>query len=172
MLERREMLAASFYLSGLASVPPALALEACPKNANNCYSTASSGVNKVTDWTWPAGTSRTDAIEQLNAVLEQYPQVGQEGVDEGGWKLVDDRLAESGYQRREFFSSGKGNFAKFFNGGKPFIDDFEVAVEDAKVCVRSSSRVGDSDFGVNAKRLNFIAKKLQAKGWEAKGVAN
>ena len=34
------------------------------------------------------------------------------------------------------------------------IDDLEFAVEDKEVCIRSSSRVGDSDFGVNAKRVN------------------
>ena len=32
------------------------------------------------------------------------------------------------------------------------------------MCVRSSSRVGDSDFGVNAKRLNWIANELRSKG--------
>ena len=26
------------------------------------------------------------------------------------------------------------------------------------------------DFGVNAKRINYIAKALKAKGWEAPGV--
>ena len=36
--------------------------------------------------------------------------------------------------------------------------DFEVSVEDDKVSVRSSSRVGDSDFGVNAKRHSLIAQ--------------
>ena len=32
--------------------------------------------------------------------------------------------------------------------------DFEVSVEDAVVNVKSSSRVGDSDLGVNAKRAS------------------
>lgn len=67
------------------------------------------------------------------------------------------------------FKSGIGNFAKFFNGGKPFIDDFEVEVND-NVQIRSSSRIGDSDFGVNAKRINYVADKLKAKGWTAPGV--
>lgn len=104
------------------------------------------------------------------AALEAYPQEGQGGVDLGGWKVVDDQLASSGYQRVEF-RSGIGNFAKFFNGGKPFVDDLEFSVEDATVCVRSSSRIGDSDFGVNGKRLNYIAAELAKKGWDAKGVA-
>lgn len=43
--------------------------------------------------------------------------------------------------------------------------DLEVSVEDDKVSVRSSSRVGDSDFGVNAKRHSLIAQDLAAIEW-------
>ena len=39
-----------------------------------------------------------------------------------------------------------------------------------EVQVRSSSRLGYLDFGVNAKRLNYIAKKMKEKGWDARGV--
>jgi uncharacterized protein (DUF1499 family) len=42
----------------------------------------------------------------------------------------------------------------------------EVLVGDDAVSVRSSSRVGDSDFGVNAKRLAYLAEGLKAKGWD------
>ena len=50
-----------------------------------------------------------------------------------------------------------------------YIDDLELAVVEggAKVLVRSSSRVGFLDFGVNAKRLNFLSSKLRAAGWTA-----
>lgn len=62
--------------------------------------------------------------------------------------------------------SGKGNFAKFFNGGKPFVDDLKLEVEDSgAVQVKSQSRVGDSDFGVNKKRIDYIAAALASKGW-------
>jgi len=47
----------------------------------------------------------------------------------------------------------------------------KVAVGDGSVGVKSASRVGDSDLGVNAKRLNFIAAALRAKGWDAANVA-
>ena len=60
---------------------------------------------------------------------------------------VDDKLASAGYARLEF-RSGLGNMARFFNGGKPFVDDLELSVEDGFACIRSSSRVGDSDLGV------------------------
>ena len=53
-----------------------------------------------------------------------------------------------------------------------FIDDVEFAV-DAKgsVQIRSSSRVGQLDFGVNAKRLNLISERLRAKGWNAPAIS-
>ena len=47
--------------------------------------------------------------------------------------------------------------AKYFNGNQPFVDDLEVLVGGDSVSVRSSSRIGDSDLGVNAKRLSFRA---------------
>lgn len=66
-----------------------------------------------------------------------------------------------------------GDHSSFLSTTKS-IDDFEVAyVEgrgDRAVQVRSSSRVGYLDFGVNAKRINYIAKQLKAKGWDAPGV--
>ena len=90
-------------------------------------------------------------------------------MDGGGWKFVEDKLDSDGIAKLEYSSSGKGNLAKFFNGGKPFTDDLVVEVKDDGVLVRSASRVGDSDFGVNGKRLNYIAAGLRAKGWEASG---
>lgn len=36
--------------------------------------------------------------------------------------------------------------------------------------VRSSSRLGFLDLGVNAKRLNWISKALRAKGWTAPAI--
>jgi uncharacterized protein (DUF1499 family) len=167
-------LLAGAALGGL-NVQPAEAaaagLKPCPNGANNCWSTASTDKTKLAMWSWPTSTSRSDAIATLRSVLEAYPQAGQvqDKVDLGGWAFAVDELATSGSARLEF-KSGIGNFARFFNGGKPFVDDFEVLVEEKGVGVRSSSRVGDSDFGVNAKRINYIAAKLREKGWDAPGV--
>ncbi len=69
--------------------------------------------------------SRADAVASLQAALKAYPQEGQAGVDLGGWAFADDQLATAGYARLEY-RSGLGNFAKFFNGGKPFVDDLEA----------------------------------------------
>ena len=154
----------------LPARPAHAALKACPPGAQNCWSTASNDKTKLQTWTWPASMSRPDAIKELQAVVSSYPAEGQDGVDKGGFRIIVDELEANGYERVEFLS-GIGNMAKFFNGGKPFVDDLELNVEDDGVCVRSSSRVGDSDFGVNAKRINFIAAALARKGWNAKGVA-
>ena len=161
---------AGAVFSQLSPAQPALALKPCPPGAQNCWSTASSDKTKLAQWSWPTAMSRADAIKELKGVVSAYPADGQNGVDKGGFRIVDDELEEKGYERVEFLS-GIGNMAKFFNGGKPFVDDFELSVEDTGVCVRSSSRVGDSDFGVNAKRINYIAAALESKGWKAKGVA-
>ncbi len=59
-----------------------------------------------------------------------------------------------------------------------YIDDVEFAyipsslssASSSVIQVRSSSRIGYLDYGVNAKRLNFIAQLLQKRGWDAPGV--
>jgi hypothetical protein len=148
--------AGTALLSGaVVAVGNANAMEACPKGSSNCIRTT---------WTPPAGMSKTDAAASLQKVLAAYPQEGQEKVDLGGWTVAENNFA-SGTARLEY-KSGIGNFAKFLNGGKPFIDDLKVEIEDSGVVqVRSSSRVGDSDLGVNKKRLDYLVKDLTAAGW-------
>lgn len=166
-IDRRAMLARA--ASAAVAIPAAAFADVkpCPKGANNCWSTASVDKRSMAKWTFPAGADKAAATASLKEAIAAYPQAGQAGVDLGGWSVAEEA---SGYARYEF-KSGIGNFAKFFNGGKPFVDDFEVSVEDGFVAVRSSSRVGDSDFDVNAKRINFIAAALRAKGWDAPGVS-
>lgn len=102
--------------------------------------------------------SKKDAVKAVRDVINAYPQEGQAKVDGGGWVVAEDDLDSSGTGRVEYKSSGKGNFAKFFNGGKPFTDDLLVEVgDDGKVELKSSSRVGESDFGVNQVRFPSIA---------------
>lgn len=166
---RAALLSSTALLSsfGVKSAHCSEPVTACKPDANNCWSTASSGKTMMMPWTWPAGTSRDKAMTELKAVLDSYPQAGQDGVDLGGWSVAEDD--GKGFTRIEF-KSGIGNFAKFFNGGKPFVDDLYVSVEPSNVAIKSSSRVGDSDFGVNAKRLNYLAAALREKGWDAPGV--
>jgi hypothetical protein len=143
---------------GFATSGPAEALEACPKGSNNCITTT---------WTPPSGTNGSAAASALKKVIESYPQEGQNKVDMGGWTIVDDSFAPGKTASVEY-KSGIGNFAKFFNGGKPFVDDLKLEIGgDGVVSVRSSSRVGDSDLGVNQKRLSYLVSKLRAEGWSA-----
>lgn len=138
---------------------PVLALGNCPDGSNNCVRTT---------WSPPTGTSKADSISIIRKVINSYPQSGQENgnVDGGGWTMAVDELDSKGTARIEYRSSGKGVFAKLFNGGKPFVDDLRIEVEDSGVVqIRSQSRIGDSDFGVNAKRISFLASILQAQGW-------
>ena len=108
----------------------------------------------------------TRRVSDTNTVLDlfkSYPQEGQSDVDKGGWTIVS---ADDSTIRIEY-KSGIGNFAKYFNGGKPFIDDVIVSVSDGVVNIRSSSRVGESDFNVNQKRLQYLAAKARTMGWDA-----
>jgi len=147
----------------LAPAANAADIKACAKGANNCWSTASTDKTSLKPWTFPG--KKADAVKQLRAALEAYPQAGQNKVDAGGWSFAVDELDKSGYARLEY-KSGLGNMAKYFNGNQPFVDDLEVLVGGDSVSVRSSSRIGDSDLGVNAKRLAYLAKDLKAKGWD------
>uniref|UniRef100_A0A7R9ZN89 DUF1499 domain-containing protein n=1 Tax=Craspedostauros australis TaxID=1486917 RepID=A0A7R9ZN89_9STRA len=149
--------AAAFGVASIAaaSATPASALEACPAKSQNCIRT---------QWVPPAGSSQADATASLRKAIEAYPQEGQNKADLGGWTIVEDNFA-NGSARIEY-KSGIGNFAKFFNGGKPFIDDLKLEIASSGVVeVRSSSRIGESDLGVNKKRLQYLITALTADGW-------
>lgn len=148
--------AAIAFVAGTTS--PANALDACPKGSKNCI---------ATQWTPPAGTDAKAAAGTLEKIISSYPQEGQNKVDLGGWKVVDGAYAPGSTVSLEY-QSGIGNFAKFFNGGKPFVDDLKLAIAaDGTVGVRSSSRIGDSDLGVNEKRLSYFVASLRKEGWTA-----
>jgi len=168
---RRAILSSGAVAILTTALPANAKVKSCPNGANNCYSSTSSGKNLMPTWSFPKGEESGTALATLAEVVGTYPQEGQNDADKGGWSIVEGDL-KSGNARLEF-KSGLGNFAKFFNGGKPFIDDLIFSSDgiEAGVAVYSSSRVGDSDFGVNRKRLNYIAAKLRAKGWDAPDVA-
>jgi Protein of unknown function (DUF1499) len=133
-------------------------LPSCPPGSMNCIHT-----------TWkvvPTPTSKDDVAEKMLNILQSYPQEGQEGVDKGGWKIVKGDLLTSGQTSLEY-QSGVGPFAFLLNFGKPFIDDLEVKIiQPDKIELRSSSRIGKSDLGVNKKRLLFLGQKAKDLGWD------
>lgn len=141
-ISRRNVMNTIAVSAFLASPAVANAIDACPPKSQNCIRAT---------WNPPSGTSNKDVVLTLKQVLNAYPQEGQDNVDGGGWVIAEDDLDSKGTARVEYRSSGKGNFAKFLNGGKPFVDDLLIEVGNGTVELRSSSRVGESDFGVNAK---------------------
>ncbi|GAX10242.1 hypothetical protein FisN_3Lh443 [Fistulifera solaris] len=141
---------AAFFLT-----PAAHAIEACPKGSKNCI---------VTVWSPPEGTTKKNMALAIRSAIYGYPKNGQEKVDVGGYEIVQDDLETLGTARVEF-KSGVGNFSKFLNGGKPFIDDLTFEINGDHVEVRSASRMGDNDFDVNRKRLVFLANTLRSAGW-------
>ena len=112
-------------------------------------------------WLWPEGYDQEAAFKELEAVVNEYSP-GQGGIDGGGFAIQKSDPAK-GYLYAQFEALKNG-----------YVDDLEFAVVsgmgDRAVQLRSSSRVGYLDYGVNAKRVNYIAKALKAKGWNAPGV--
>lgn len=111
-------------------------------------------------WDTSKLSSRQDAFQQLHEVVKAY-QPGQANIDGGGFNVVTFD-PEEGYIYVQFESLKNG-----------YIDDVEFAMinkDDNVVQVRSASRLGYLDFGVNAKRINYLANALRQKGWDAPGV--
>jgi uncharacterized protein (DUF1499 family) len=131
--------------------------------APNCFSSTipDDEDHSIPAWTWPKDFDQTKAFEQLKEVIESYPP-GQANVDGGGFQ-IQSFDASKGYMYVQFEALKNG-----------YIDDVEFAaikeLGEGKLQVRSSSRIGYLDYGVNAKRLNWIAEALRAKGWKAVGV--
>lgn len=135
--------------------------------APNCFSSSITMEDDL-DHLIPPWVSKSSSIEssfrELKEAVDAY-QPGQNGVDGGGFKI-------------QTFDPIKGymyiQFEALKNG---YIDDVEFAVvsspqegKNLAVQVRSSSRIGYLDYGVNAKRLNFLADTMRSKGWDSPGV--
>jgi uncharacterized protein (DUF1499 family) len=136
-------------------------------SAPNCFVSTDSADDdpdhSIPAWIWPKGYDKEKAFSELVSVVESY-EPGQNNVDGGGFKIMTND-PKSYYLYVQFESLKNG-----------YIDDVEFAMidgfgEETAVQVRSSSRLGYLDFGVNAIRLNFIANKLRLKGWSAPGVS-
>lgn len=120
--------------------------------------------HSIPAWKWPQGLSKKQAFEEIEETLKVY-KPGHDNIDGGGFKIVTVDT-DNGYIYAQYEALKNG-----------YIDDLEFAyidgLDENAVQVRSSSRVGYLDFGVNSKRLNYIAKNLKEKGspgWNAPGV--
>ena len=104
----------------------------------------------------PNGSSK--GIQDLKKVVDSY-QVGQQGIDGGGFQVLEyDEKARYLYVQFQSYKNGYIDDAEFwFNPEKNQFD------------VRSASRLGQSDLGVNAKRLEYIGGRLEKEfGWKLK----
>jgi uncharacterized protein (DUF1499 family) len=120
--------------------------------------------HSIPPFVWPKDLDHVSAMQELLEVIQAY-QPGQQGVDGGGFEI---KTIRPDYIYVQFESLKNG-----------YVDDVEFAVitdkdsslyGERQIQVRSSSRLGYLDFGVNAKRLNGIAKALRDKSWNAAGV--
>jgi uncharacterized protein (DUF1499 family) len=143
--------------------------------APNCFCSTDniedSPNTNIPPFKWPMKqfTSHEDAFAQLYEVVKSY-EPGQENVDGGGFDIVS-YDPKAGYIYIQFETLKNGyvddlEFAYIDRGGS---NDKDATTNNA-IQVRSSSRLGYLDFGVNAKRINYLATKLRSKGWDAPGV--
>ena len=110
-------------------------LPPCPRTPN-CVSSQASDAHRIEPFRY-AGTTEA-ARERLLAILRSMPRTK---VTESGGDTL----------RAEFRT-------RFFR----FVDDAIFVFDDARktIEVRSASRIGRSDFGVNRRRLEEIRKDL------------
>ena len=138
-----------------------MALRSCDGNPN-CFSTTGDyyladrqqyGIDYLIK-PWLPPKDDPNPFATLKQVVKAY-EPGQGGVDGGGFAVIQEM---DSYIYLQFESLKKG-----------YIDDVEFALNpnssQTQVLVRSASRVGFTDFGVNAVRLNYIAACLKSKGW-------
>eukprot|EP00557_Chaetoceros_sp_GSL56_P013745 CAMPEP_0176484072 /NCGR_PEP_ID=MMETSP0200_2-20121128/4259_1 /TAXON_ID=947934 /ORGANISM="Chaetoceros sp., Strain GSL56" /LENGTH=216 /DNA_ID=CAMNT_0017880521 /DNA_START=309 /DNA_END=955 /DNA_ORIENTATION=- len=141
-----------------------LGLKPCG-SAPNCFCSTDNveddPEHSIPSWTYPKQMTKSQAFQQLKDEIERY-KPGQGNIDGGGFKIVVADV-EKGYIYVQFEALKNG-----------YIDDVEFAcipsLGENHVQLRSSSRIGYLDFGVNAKRINYIAEKMRNIGWKAPGV--
>mmetsp|Transcript_20317 Transcript_20317/g.44212 ORF Transcript_20317/g.44212 Transcript_20317/m.44212 type:complete len:299 (+) Transcript_20317:118-1014(+) len=142
-------------------------LKACG-NSPNCWNSSAPKANIPARWlpAWEApaspkkGAVLGSSIADVKRVIDTY-QVGQNDVDGGGFKVIE-------YKNDKGDDNEHYLYVQFQSYKAGYIDDFECWFnpESQKFDVRSSSRVGYSDLGVNAIRLEYIANRLEKEcGW-------
>jgi uncharacterized protein (DUF1499 family) len=121
-------------------------------NSPNCWSSSPPFADNPSRYI-PAWGGKS--IKDVKQVIDNY-EVGQNGVDGGGFKIMQ-------YDEKEQYI-----YVQFQSYKAGYIDDFECWFNplSQKFDVRSSSRLGMSDLGVNAKRLEYIGGRLEKEfGW-------
>ena len=95
-----------------------------------------------------------EAMADLKEAVAAYPP-GQRGIDGGGFEIIT--------------STPEYLYVQFQSLRKGYIDDmeFSLAAKTGVCNVRTSSRLGYLDLGVNAKRYAWFAERLgKTAGWK------
>eukprot|EP00566_Odontella_aurita_P017506 CAMPEP_0113570798 /NCGR_PEP_ID=MMETSP0015_2-20120614/25190_1 /TAXON_ID=2838 /ORGANISM="Odontella" /LENGTH=262 /DNA_ID=CAMNT_0000473661 /DNA_START=86 /DNA_END=874 /DNA_ORIENTATION=+ /assembly_acc=CAM_ASM_000160 len=127
-------------------------LAPCPPSPNCWCSSAPFGDNAARY----IGPWRGASIRDVKRVIDTY-EAGRGGIDGGGYRVV------------EYDENGQYLYVQFQSYKAGYVDDVEFWYNPAGGAfdVRSASRVGYSDLGVNAKRLEYIGGRLEREyGWE------
>jgi len=110
-------------------------LRACPDKPN-CVQTYN-----------PADKSHFQLPLIFNTDNEQTKTAISNAITETGGKIISEKpLSPSGYYLH----------AEYESDWLKFVDDIEVVIKDGLIHLRSASRLGFSDMGVNAKRFDAI----------------
>ena len=144
-----------------------LGLRSC-NYAPNCFSSSiplkDDPDHSIPPWVYPKDKTLEQAMEDIYNVIQKYPP-GQRNIDGGGFEIKT-YDPKNGYLYVQFESLKNG-----------YIDDFEAAyINDTtttnnnnnQIQIRSSSRVGYLDYGVNAKRIQYLTRELHNNpkyGW-------
>lgn len=124
----------------------------------NCWCSSTPKKDNPARYLEPWEPPSDDSISDLKQVIDSY-EVGQQGIDGGGFKVIEyDQKAQYLYVQFQSYKYG-------------YIDDTEFWFnpEKKQFDVRSASRLGQSDLGVNAKRLECIGGRLEKEfGWKLK----
>lgn len=141
LYSRLAIIGTTIWLSACAGSPPSnLGMQSgklapCPSSPNCVSSYASDEDHAVSPWSFDG------SVTQAQSKLEQILQATDNAT------LV---TSESGYIRAEFESSLMG-----------FVDDVEFVIEKGVVNMRSASRLGYSDLGVNRERIATLEKAFK-----------
>ena len=125
----------------------------------NCWNSSAPKANIPARWL-PAWEANGRSIDDVKKVIDTY-EVGHDNIDGGGFKVIE-------FNNKKSDPGNQYLYVQFQSYKAGYIDDFECWFnpESKKFDVRSSSRVGYSDIGVNAARLEYIANRLEKEfGW-------
>lgn len=95
----------------------------------------------------PADSSHFQTPLTSKSTEQQTKQAISSAINvTGGTIITEQALQPSGYYLH----------AEYESDWLKFVDDVEVSIQDGLIHIRSASRLGHSDFGVNAERLEAI----------------